>query len=491
MKKAFDITFKIGKVVNLIVAAVFALLFLINVFAIQDSAKVLPTIIFALLTACATFTFVFASKQYKKMLALALGQTEYVLLYVLGVFSVFLYTAGAILHKKAMEGDSAPVVSQPLIRLVKRDNSGLVRQIIIYGVTILTSLILGSIMLSLIGGTDPFTVIGNLFKGTFGTQRRVQVLFRDFALLLGVSAAIVPAFRMKFWNLGANGQILMGGVAAMFVMHNFGRVNDIGQFPRILLIVVGSVSMGAIWAAIPAIFKAFFRTNESLFTLMMNYIAVFIVNIAIAVWNPNGSGVIENRYYMDLGLVDLVDQYLLPIIIVAVITAFMTVYLRYSKHGYEISVVGESEKTAKYIGINNKKVIIRTMLLSGAICGVIGMILVAGINHSITSNVNGNNVTNLGFTAIMTVWLANCNPIAMIGTCFFVAFMSEGMRFAVTAASISNMSTVNVILGVAYFCIIACTFFINYKVIFRKRSLADLSKDVIDKGSANKVKEGA
>ena len=500
MKKAFDILFKIGRAVNIVAAGVFGLLFLINFFGIQDPSRIPGTIVFALLTGIEVAGFILAGKAHKKFIDGKAATMHYVVLFVAGAFNLSAYTLGALfMLLSEKKTNSSLLVSEPLVRLTKRDGWPVMYKVLVYAIMILASLLVGCIILALIGEVDFFEVIENLVNGAFGTERRVLNLMRDFALLLGVSAAIVPAFRMKFWNLGANGQILMGGLAAMFVMHNLGRVNDIGYFWRLLLIIAASVTMGAVWAVIPAIFKALFKTNESLFTLMMNYIAVFLVNIAIAVWEPGGSGVINSRYYRDFGIINDIKglggelfkvQCYLPMIVVGVITAVMIIYLRFSKHGYEISVVGESEKTAKYIGVNDKKVVIRTMILSGAICGVIGMILVSAINFSIISDVNGSYVTNLGFTAIMTVWLANCNPIAMIGTCFYVAFLSEGMKNAATAVHISNQSTINVIIGVIYFFIIACSFFINYKIHFGKRRIRQAAPPVADKADLA-VKGGA
>lgn len=145
-----------------------------------------------------------------------------------------------------------------------------------------------------------------------------------------------------------------------------------------------------IWALIPAFFKAQYNTNETLFTLMMNYVAIQLVAYFVIRWEvPKGSGKIGIiNQTTRAGWLPVLGEhdYLLNILIVLALTVFMSIYLKYSKHGYEISVVGESVNTARYIGINVKKVILRTMALSGAVCGIAGLLLVGGTDHTITNH---------------------------------------------------------------------------------------------------------
>ena len=232
--------------------------------------------------------------------------------------------------------------------------------------------------------------------------------------------------------------------------------------------MVSSIAAGAIWAVIPAFFKAKWGTNETLFTLMMNYIATQIVAYFCYVWSvPKGSGQIGiiNSKTMAGWLPQIGGQkYLLNILIVLALTVFMFIYLKYSKHGYELTVVGESENTARYIGINVPKVILRTMLLSGAICGIAGMLLVSGTDHTITRNT----VAGRGFTAIMVSWLAKFNPLAMIFASVLLVFMDRGAE-EVTSRLGLNSSYSEILTGIILFFIIGCEFFINYRLHFCKR----------------------
>ncbi|MGN0272611.1 MAG: ABC transporter permease, partial [Lachnospiraceae bacterium] len=152
------------------------------------------------------------------------------------------------------------------------------------------------------------------------------------------------------------------------------------------------------------------------------------------------------------------------VIIVLTITVLMYVYLKYSKQGYEIAVVGESENTALYAGISVKKVIMRTMAISGAICGIAGFVIVSGASHTISTSTAGGR----GFTAIIVAWMSKFNAFAMILVSFLLVFMEKG---SVQIASQFNLNenASEVITGIILFFLIGCEFFINYRVEFRKK----------------------
>ena len=300
-----------------------------------------------------------------------------------------------------------------------------------------------------------------MIDGSFGTSRRIWALLQNIAILLCISLAVTPAFKMRFWNTGAEGQVLIGALATASCMILFGD-----KLPTLLLfptMIIASIVAGAIWGLIPAVFRAKWNTNETLFTLMMNYIAIQIVSFFAYIWSvPKGSGQVgiinsstKAGWLPSIGGHD----YLINIIIVAVLTAAVFIYLRYSKHGYEIQVVGESENTARYIGIDVKKVIIRTMLLSGAICGIAGFLLVSGTDHTFSRELAGGR----GFTAIMVSWLAKFNPIYMIITSFIIVFLQRGAGEISTTFGL-NDSFSDILTGIIIFFIIGSEFFINYSI---------------------------
>lgn len=316
-------------------------------------------------------------------------------------------------------------------------------------------------------GENPIEIYKTMFSGAFGTKRRIWNTAQYLALLLCVSLAVTPAFRMKFWNVGGEGQILMGGLATAACMILLGD-----KLPNYLLIpvmVVSALAAGAIWGAIPAFFKAKWNTNETLFTLMMNYVATQLVAYFVIVWEvPKGSGKIGIiNQATQAGWLPVIggQKYMLTVLVVAILTGLVYIYLNWSKQGYEISVVGESVRTARYVGIKVERVIIRTMALSGALCGVAGLLLVGSSDHTITVNTAGGR----GFTAVMVSWMAKFNPIGMIFTSLLLVFLQRGSG-EISSKFQLNDSFGEILTGIILFFIIGCEFFINYKISLRKSS---------------------
>ncbi|MBR6514121.1 MAG: ABC transporter permease [Clostridia bacterium] len=354
---------------------------------------------------------------------------------------------------------------EPLLHIVKRDDMAWWAA---WSIRILTILIITFIMclisVKLTGYSLP-VIFEKMFRKVFGMIElgRLKMFWaylESVAILLCLSLALTPAFKMKFWNCGAEGQALMGGLAAMICMKDIG--GKIPEWLLFVLMVVLSIVFGMVWGVLPAIFKAFFNTNETLFTLMMNYIAIQIVKYYLC-FLPDGSNkinpeTIKHGMFPGLGQ----NNYFVNIAVVAVLTIVMFIYLKYSKQGYEISVVGESQNTARYIGINVKKVIIRTMLISGALCGVAGLLLVAGADHAVDTNTIGGQ----GFTAIMMAWLGQFNPFIILFMVFVIKFIELGM---VSVYTNLDVSFAEVIVAIIILCVVGCEFFIRYSVKFNHR----------------------
>ena len=353
-----------------------------------------------------------------------------------------------------------------MIQISKRGAVSRKRNIAIRLAAIARAIIVCAIITMATTGTDPFAVFSAFINGSFGSERKLWIFLQDTAILLIISLAVTPAFKMHCWNLGAEGQVLAGAMAAAACMVLLGDTVSNGAL--IACMVIASVVTGAVWAGIPALFKAKFNTNETLFTLMMNYVATQIVAYFCVKWeNPVGSctiGVINAQNEAGW-LPQLGNKYLLVIMVAIIMTVLIYFYLNYTKHGYEIAVVGESERTARYIGIKVPRVIIRTMLFSGAICGVAGLLLVGGIHHTVSTSLVGGQ----GFTAVMVSWLAAFNPIVMILTSALLIFMGSGANQLATSCGL-NQSFGDILTGVIIFFIIGSEFFVQYKISFRKKS---------------------
>ena len=356
---------------------------------------------------------------------------------------------------------------EPFFHVVKRDALPWYQSIGIRIAAIVLALILCAIITTITTGINPIQVYQSIFIGAFGTTRKTWITLQNVSILLLISLALTPAFKMKFWNIGGEGQVLIGGLAAAACMI---CLDD--KLPNVLVMVcmvIASLAAGIVWALIPAFFKAKWNTNETLSTLMMNYIATQLVAFFTIVWEvPKGSGKIGIiNQDSNIGWLPQIfgSKYLLSILVAVVITVFMYIYLNYSKQGYEISVVGESENTAKYVGIKVGKVIIRTMMLSGAICGLVGLLLVGSINHTVTTTIAGGQ----GFTAVLVSWMSKFNPLTMVLSSFLIIFMDRGASEISTTFGL-NHSYSDILTGIILFFIIGCEFFISYKLQFRKKA---------------------
>lgn len=313
---------------------------------------------------------------------------------------------------------------------------------------------------------NPLKVYGAMFEGAFGTNKRMWVTIRDMMMLLCVAVGLAPAFKMRFWNIGAEGQILMGGIVSAACMINLS--GSMGTAPMMLLMLGLSIAAGGLWGFIPGAFKAIWNTNETLFTLMMNYIAIQITSYFVALWeNPIGSntvGIINSRTKAGWFPEVFGQAYSLNVILVLALAAGVYVYLRYSKQGYEVAVVGESENTARYAAISVPKVIMRTMFISGALCGVAGFIAVSGASHTLSVSTAGGR----GFTAIIVAWLAKFNSFVMIAISALLVFLDKGAVEIASRYNVNNHVS-NMVTGIILFFILGSEFFIQYQIRFRGR----------------------
>lgn len=356
---------------------------------------------------------------------------------------------------------------EPLIRIIKRESSAGWRSWLIRLIGVVLALIVCGVIIVAMVKLNPFKVYSAMWDGAFGTGKRMWVTIRDSMMLLCIGVGLAPAFKMRFWNIGAEGQILVGGIATAAAMFYLGD-----KLPSLALLAVMflvSIIAGAFWGFIPAFFKAKWGTNETLFTLMMNYIAIQFTSFFVTFWEyPVGSGTVGIiNQSTKAGWFPAVfgQQYSLNIILVLVITAGMFIYLRSTKQGYEIAVVGESERTAQYIGINVKKVIMRTMALSGAICGVAGFLTVAGASHSISTSTSGGR----GFTAIIVAWLAQFNTFVMIAVAALLVFLEKGAMQIASQYNLNDYAS-QMITGIILFFILGSEFFINFRLVFREKA---------------------
>lgn len=349
----------------------------------------------------------------------------------------------------------------PLIRLSKRDAMEPRKIWAIRVGSIVFALILGCIPI-IITGSNPFMAYVAIVKGSLGTSFYLKQTLKESIPLLGCALAIAPCFKMRFWNIGAEGQITAGAIAASFFAIHF--ATKIPHVPLLMIMMLAAILGGGIWAMLPGFFKAKYNTNETLFTLMMNYIAIGIV-----AWLQGGpwegrKGTQQIPLFNSNAYLPTVFGLHIGWIIVLVLVVLVHIYMNYTKQGYEVAVIGDSLNTARYAGMNVNWIIVRTMLVSGAICGIVGFILVSGQNKTITSNVAG----GVGFTAITVAWLGQLNAFAMILISLILAILSRGSSYLQQVMGVPSAIS-EIVSGILLFCMLGCEFFINYKLIIRKK----------------------
>ena len=355
---------------------------------------------------------------------------------------------------------------EPFVRIAKRTDMTSSKALFIRVAAVFLALLSGGILVLMLGH-NPIAVYADMLTGSFATKTARAETIKIAIPLLGTAIAIAPAFKMKFWNIGAEGQIMAGAIgASYFALFHY------GSMPKVALLItmgIASVIIGGLWGLIPAVFKAKWGTNETLFTLMLNYIILGVEKyLQNGPWKAPTSSFPKIAMFEKVAKLPKVFGVHIGWIFVIIMVIAMFVYLRYSKHGYEISVVGESERTAKYAGMNVPKIIIRTMFISGAIAGFVGFMLVSGSDYTLTESTAG----GVGFTAITVAWLAKLNPFVMVIIAFILAILEKGSNTIQTNFKIPASAS-EVLTGIILFFMLACEFFINYRLIFRSKNGGD------------------
>lgn len=346
--------------------------------------------------------------------------------------------------------------------MVKRSGLSWQKAFIIRAVAFLCALLTGALIILLLGH-NPILVYATMVKGALGSSLARTETVKIAIPLLGASLCVALAFKMKFWNIGAEGQIMAGAIAASYfaLFHH----QNMPSWLLLIVMFLAAVVAGGLWGLVPAVFKAKWGINETLFTLMFNYIALgFEKYLQNGPWKatPNGFPKIA-MFTTDARLPKILGIHI-GWIFVLLLVALVFIYMTRTKHGYEISVVGESKSTALYAGMNVKKIIIRTMFISGAIAGLVGFIQVSGADFTLTETTPG----GVGFTAITVAWLSYLNPIIMVLVSVFLAILQKGSNRIQTDFKIPA-SAASLLTGIILFFMLGCEFLIHYRLIFRGR----------------------
>lgn len=344
------------------------------------------------------------------------------------------------------------------VKVVKAKACSRNKKILIQSLAIVIALFLTGVFIFAIGH-NPISVYMAMLEGCFGSAYRIRETIIKAVPLLITGLGVGVAFKMKFWNIGAEGQVLMGAFGASFVALN---ASHLGGPVLIILMMIAAILCGGLWGLIPGYFKARFNANESIVTLMMNYIALkWVVYLQYGPWkDPAGQGFPKVANFAEAAVLPEVFGVHIGWIFALILVVVIHVFMNYTKKGYEITVLGESENTARYAGMNVKGIVLLAVFISGGIAGLTGMIQASAVSNTLNMNV----ASGVGYTAIIVAWLSGLSAPWMLVVAFLFAVLTQGASYIQTAFNIPQ-SAADIIQATILFCILGSQFFMQYKVI--------------------------
>ncbi len=347
-----------------------------------------------------------------------------------------------------------------MIKIQKRTNISKKHDALLRLGAIAIALVVSGILILCLG-FNPITMYGKMVMGAVGKPALLKLTVKKCIPLLIMSLGVSIAFKMKFWNIGAEGQFYMGAFGATWLWLTFPTLPSYILLP---LMMIAAIVTGGLWALIPAVLKHKLGTSETLVTLMLNYIAIqFITYLSLGPWRDPRRGQNEIYQYLENARLPEVFGVHIGWIIALVLVVFFHILMKYTKFGYEIAVLGENAKTAKYAGMNVTKTLIIAVMISGGVCGLAGMIEATGVSHRLADNISG----GLGFTAVITAWLAQLSAPLILAASFLFAVLLQGGSM-LTVMGLSS-ATAEVIQGIILFFVLASEFFSNYKIVITKK----------------------
>lgn len=349
-----------------------------------------------------------------------------------------------------------------MIRIAERNDVTEKKAVLIRMLAVVLALLTSGLFIMFLGH-NPIDVYISMLEGSFGTLYRFRETVVKTVPLVITSLGILIAFKMKFWNIGAEGQIYMGAFLGSFFALNFPNM------PKGLLIpimILAGIVGGGLYALIPAFFKGKYNTNETLFTLMLNYIAIkWVTYLQYGPWkDPSANGFPKIANFSDNATLPKLLGINIGWVIAIILVILVHIFIHNTKKGYEIEVIGESENTARYAGINVSRTIMEAMFLSGGLCGLAGIIQASGVNHTLSVELSG----GMGYTAIIVTWLSQLSAPLIALVSFLFALLIQGGSYIQTAFQIPQ-SAADIMQGIILLFVLGCEFFINYKFVRKKQ----------------------
>ncbi len=348
-----------------------------------------------------------------------------------------------------------------MIKIAVKPESTPFRENMFRAAAVVCALAASAVVMMLIG-YNPAEVYAKIIEGSLKSAYRFRETVNKAIPLTVLSLGVAVAFKMKFWNIGAEGQLYMGAYGASLIAFSFPDAPPYALLP--CMFFAGFVC-GGLWALIPAALKMRFSTSETLVTLMLNYVAVkWISYLQYGPWkDPAASGFPKIAPFSHNAVLPPLFGIHAGWLIALVLAALVAVLLKKTKLGYEIDVLGESEATARYAGMNVVRITLTAVLVSGGLCGAAGMMQASAIERSLSDQLSG----GLGFTAVITTWLARLNPPLIVVVSFLFSMLLQGGSYLQTAMKIPS-SVAGILQAVIIFFVLGSDFFIRYKFVREK-----------------------
>jgi general nucleoside transport system permease protein len=345
------------------------------------------------------------------------------------------------------------------VRIAKKEAASGGLALLIRVSSVVAALVLSGVLMANMG-YNPFAAFAAMAKGAFGSAYGLTNTITVAIPLLILALGLSISFSMRFWNIGGEGQLIMGAIFATYVSHRLPETT--APVVYMMAMMLAAMAGGALYALIPGLFRAYSGTNETLFTLMLNYVAIKItLYLRLELWkDPAAMGFPHIKSIPEAAQLPKLFGVHIGWVIALACTAFVFIFLKYTKRGYETRVVGESERTAHYAGINVRRVLITGVLLSGAIVGLAGFVKLSGASFMLSESIGGGS----GFSAVIVAWLAQLNAPVMILVSLLFAAMEQGAMSMELSLSIP-VSVSDVIKGLILFTALASEFFINYRIV--------------------------
>jgi simple sugar transport system permease protein len=338
-------------------------------------------------------------------------------------------------------------------------------------VVVLVSVVLGLAAVGAIfaiKGINPFYALYRIFSGSFGSVYGLEETITKAIPLIIISSGLALAFRARFWNVGAEGQLLCGAIPATYIALKFG-----GVLPAVIVIplmfIFGFLG-GALCGMSTALLKEKFRINEVISTLMINYIIAELVQYLVyGPWKGKSQwGFPYTDNFPSSACLPVIGYTRIhyPTLIIAVACALLVYLLmKKTRFGYEIKVIGESPDAARYAGIDFFRTSLGIMFISGGLAGIAGVGEVAGIHHHLTYPWTIS--SGYGFTSIIVVALAKNNSLIAVFTSIFFAGILVGGDTIQTSLQMP-FSTINIFNGIILFFAITGDYFLTHRIVIKK-----------------------